>query len=65
MNVSQLMHVLLDWVEDGYGDAEVYFNDQRVNSYSTRIVNPDMTGTFEPYMEFVLSDSEDVCGEPD
>ena len=40
MNVSQLMHVLLDWVEDGYGDAEVCFNDQKVNSYSTRIVDP-------------------------
>ncbi len=57
--VSDLLHVLIDYVDDGMGDLEVYFNDKPVKEVSLRTINPQMTGTFEPYQEFVLSDKED------
>ena len=37
-------------------DLEVYFGDKPINKVSLRTINPQMTGTFEPYQEFVLSD---------
>lgn len=57
--VSDLLHVLIDYVDDGLGYLEVYFNDKPVKKISLRTINPQMTGTFEPYQEFVLSDKED------
>lgn len=54
--VSDLLHVLIDYVDDGLGYLEVYFNDKPVKKISLRTINPQMTGTFEPYQEFVLSD---------
>lgn len=57
--VSDLLHVLIDYVDDGLGYLEVYFNDKPVKKISLRTINPQMTGTFEPYQEFVLSDEED------
>lgn len=57
--VTDLLHVLIDYVDDGLGYLEVYFNDKPVKKVSLRTINPQMTGTFEPYQEFVLSDKED------
>lgn len=57
--VSDLLHVLIDYVDDGLGYLEVYFNDKPVKKISLRTINPQMTGTFEPYQEFVLSDEEE------
>lgn len=54
--VSDLLHTLIDYVDDGMGYLEVYFNDKPVKKISLRTINPQMTGTFEPYQEFVLSD---------
>ena len=54
--VSDLLHVLVEYVDDGMGYLEVYFNDKPINKASLRTINPQMTGTFEPYQEFVLSD---------
>ncbi len=56
--ISDLLHVLVDYVDDGMGHLEVYFNDKPVSKVSLRIINPQMTGTFEPYQEFVLSEKE-------
>lgn len=56
---SDLLHTLIDYVDDGMGDLEVYFNDKPVKKISLRTINPQMTGTFEPYQEFVLSDEEE------
>ena len=53
--VSDLLHTLIDYVDDGMGDLEVYFNDKPVKKVSLRTINPQMTGTFEPYQELVLS----------
>lgn len=39
-------------------DLEVYFNDKPVKEISLRDIYPQMTGTFEPYQELVLSDKE-------
>ena len=57
--INDLLHVLVDYVDDGMGYLEVYFNDKPVKKVSLRTINPQMTGTFEPYQEFVLSDKED------
>lgn len=54
--VSDLLHILVDYVDDGMGDLEIYFGDKPINKVSLRTINPQMTGTFEPYQEFVLSD---------
>ena len=54
--ISDLLHVLVDYVDDGMGYLEVYFNDKPIKKASLRTINPQMTGTFEPYQEFVLSD---------
>ena len=54
--VSDLLHVLVDYVDDGMGYLEVYFNDKPIGKVSLRTINPQMTGTFEPYQEFVLSE---------
>lgn len=59
--VTDLLHVLIDYVDDGLGYLEVYFNDKPVKKVSLRTINPQMTGTFEPYQEFVLSDKEDYA----
>ena len=56
--VSDLLHVLVEYVDDGMGYLEVYFNDKPINKASLRTINPQMTGTFEPYQEFVLSEKE-------
>ena len=57
--INDLLHVLVDYVDDGMGYLEVYFNDKPVKKVSLRTINPQMTGTFEPYQEFVLSGKED------
>lgn len=54
--VSDLLHILVDYVDDGMGDLEIYFRDKPINKVSLRTINPQMIGTFEPYQEFVLSD---------
>ena len=54
--VSDLLHILVDYVDDGMGDLGIYFGDKPINKVSLRTINPQMTGTFEPYQEFVLSD---------
>ncbi len=54
--VSDLLHILVDYVDDGMGGLEVYFGDKPINKVSLRTIYPQMTGTFEPYQEFVLSD---------
>ena len=56
--VSDLLHTLIDYVDDGMGYIEVYFNDKPVKEISLRNIYPQMTGTFEPYQELVLSDKE-------
>lgn len=56
--ISDLLHVLVDYVDDGMGYLEVYFNDKPIKKASLRTINPQMTGVFEPYQEFVLSDKE-------
>lgn len=56
--VSDLLHTLIDYVDDGMGYIEVYFNDKPVKEISLRDIYPQMTGTFEPYQELVLSDKE-------
>ena len=56
--VSDLLHTLIDYVDDGMGYIEVYFNDKPVKEISLRNIYPKMTGTFEPYQELVLSDKE-------
>ncbi len=56
--VSDLLHTLIDYVDDGMGYMEVYFNDKPVKEISLRDIYPQMTGTFEPYQELVLSDKE-------
>ena len=57
--VSDLLHTLIDYVDDGMGYLEVYFDDKPINKASLRTINPQMTGTFESYQEFVLSDKGD------
>lgn len=57
--ISDLLHVLVDYVDDGMGYLEVYFNDKPIQKVSFRTINPQMTGTFEPYQELVLSDKEE------
>lgn len=59
--VSDLLHTLIDYVDDGMGYMEVYFNDKPVKEISLRDIYPQMTGTFEPYQELVLSDKERRC----
>lgn len=62
--VSDLLTVLVDYVDDGMGYLEVYFNNKPIKKISTRTINPQMTGTFEPYQELVLSnkeESEEMC----
>lgn len=56
--VSDLLHILVDYVDDGMGYLEVYFNDKPINKVSLRAINPQMTGTFEPYQELVLSNKK-------
>lgn len=57
--VSGLLHTLVDYVDDGMGGLEVYFDDKPIKKVSLRTVNPQITGTFEPYQEFILSDKGD------
>lgn len=56
--VSDLLHTLIDYVDDGMGYLEVYFEDKPVKEISLRNIYPKMTGTFEPYQELVLSDTK-------
>lgn len=57
--ISDLLHVLVDYVDDGMGYLEVYFNNKPIKKISIRTINPQMTGTFEPYQELVLSNKEE------
>ena len=57
--ISDLLHVLVDYVDDGMGYLEVYFNDKPIKKISIRTINPQMTGTFESYQELVLSNKEE------
>ena len=50
--------MLIDYVDDGMGYIEVYFDDKPVKEISLRNIYPKMTGTFEPYQELVLSDTK-------
>ena len=57
--INDLLHVLVDYVDDGMGYLEVYFNDKPIKKISIRTINPQMKGTFEPYQELVLSNKEE------
>lgn len=59
MTVSQLFRTLVDYIDDGKGNCEIYYRDCAVCSCKLRAVYPTETGTFEPYEEFVLSDEEE------
>lgn len=61
--VSDLLHTLIDYVDDGMGHLEVYFNDKPISKISLHTINPQLTGTFEPYQEFVLSDKKGSSDE--
>ena len=53
--INDLLHVLVDYVDDGMGYLEVYFNDKPINKISIRTINPQMADTFKPHQELVLS----------
>ena len=55
----QLFRTLVDYIDDGKGNCEIYYRDCAVCSCKLRAVYPTETGTFEPYEEFVLSDEEE------
>lgn len=59
MTVSELLHILVDCVDDGMGYLDVYMDDKPVESHNIRTVYPPCDGTFEPFQQFVLSSEKE------
>lgn len=59
MTISELTKILIDFIDDGYGNAPIYFDDKEIKSVVTEDVLPPCDGTFEPYQNIKLSDTDE------